>query len=35
MKRNFCIKLSDNLNVDIGQGLTNLVYELKTKYKLK
>tara|TARA_B100001248_G_C27396050_1_gene465622 strand:+ start:1476 stop:2372 length:897 start_codon:yes stop_codon:yes gene_type:complete len=31
----FALKLSDNLNVDIGQGLTNLVYELKTKYKLK
>ena len=31
----FALKLSDNLNVDIGQGLTNLVNELKTKYKLK
>lgn len=31
----FALKLSDNLNVDIGQGLTNLVYELKTKYNLK
>ena len=31
----FALKLSDSLNVDIGQGLTNLVYELKTKYKIK
>ena len=31
----FALKLSDNLNVDIGQGPTNLVNELKTKYKLK
>jgi len=31
----FALKYNDNLNVDIGQGLTNLVQELKSKYKLK
>ena len=31
----FALKYNDSLNVDIGQGLTNLVQELKSKYKLK
>ena len=32
---NFSLKYSDNFNLDIGQGLSSLIQEIKKKYKIK
>ncbi len=31
----FSLKYSDNFNLDIGQGLSNLIQEIKTQYRIK